>query len=189
MDEIENLNWAQDYAERGYTAGVRGVLLADWNYFPSDIDRVLSSAGFDVQWNDEWDTCEQCGKLVRTSGDCYDWQPHYVIEGECSLVCLDCVDWESYLEGCEDNPGIAVMRECDPSDYGYELLSSPGEYESGWHPGQTDTPQKVLAGLQERGYKRIVFRIPETSQFYMKFETWQKVQTEDIGDDTHLHTV
>jgi len=175
LSEIENLGWSSDYAERGYTAGVRGVLLANWNYFPRDIGDTLERAGFDIQWSDQWTTCGDCGKLVRTSGDCYSWQPYYVIENECELVCLDCVDWESYLESIEDNADAACMRACDPAKYGYRLVSEPREYQNGMHAGMTDNPTRILETLHTAGHKRIVFRIPETSQFYIEFETWEKV--------------
>jgi hypothetical protein len=172
--EIENLDWAEEYAEPGYQAELRGVLLADWNYFTRDVTDVLQRAGFACEWNDEWSKCEDCGKLVRTSGDSYGWQPYYVLQNDCEIVCLDCVDWADYLESCEDNAHKAVMRACDPSKYGYQLLSEPGEYENGLHQEQDDNPVTILRALQEKGEKGIVFRVPETSQFYITFEVWAR---------------
>ncbi len=180
--EIECLNWSSEYAEQGYTAGPRGILLANWNYFTRDVIDILERAGFDTQWSDEWSTCEECGKLVRTSGDSYYWQPSYVIMNECCIVCLACVDWEEYLESIEDNPNAAVVQACDPEKYGYVLVSQPHEYETGWHPGQNDNPAKVLAKLQGTGHKRVVFRIPETSQFYIKWEVWEKQMESEDGE-------
>jgi hypothetical protein len=171
--KIENLTWAAGYAERGYTEGAKGVLLANWNYFPAKVADVLERAGYDVQWSDEWSTCDCCSKLVRTSPDCYDWQPYFILaDGE--LTCLDCVDWEAYLESIEDNPRAAVVRKCDPSQFGYSLVSR--DHENGFHPGQNDDPKRILAELEARDMKRIVFRVAETSQFYIRFEVWQKAE-------------
>jgi hypothetical protein len=180
--EIENLGWAPDYAEPGYTAGKRGVLTANWNYFPSRIDKTLEQAGFSIEWSDEWATCEDCGKLVRTTGDCWGWQPAYVMQGECTLVCLDCVDWGEYLESIEDNPQSACMRACNPAQHGYALISKPAEFENGFHPGQNDNPKEILEQLHKDGKRGIVFRISETGQFDISFETWQKIAEERTKD-------
>ncbi len=175
--EIECLGWSEDYAEPGYTAGERGVLTADWNYFHRDITDLLERAGFECEWSDEWTTCDDCGKLVRTSGDCYDWQPAYITQNDCATICLNCVDWAEYLESIEDNPRTACMRRCNPAKYGYVQISESGEYENGWHPGQTDNPKEIFAKLQAEGEEHLVFRISETSQFYIRFEVWQRAVT------------
>jgi len=176
--EIENLDWASDYAEPGYTAGPKGILTANWNYFPSNIDQILERAGYSTEWSDEWTTCDDCGKLVRTSPDGYSWQRSFVMMNECETVCLDCVDWAEYLKSIEDASSHAVMRACDPSKYGYTRISEPAEYEHGFHPGQNDDPKTILASLHEQDKYNIVFRIPETSQFYITFEVWQRTNVE-----------
>jgi hypothetical protein len=174
--EIENLTWYSDYAEPGYSMshGDRGILAADWNYFPRDIRKILERAGYEIEWNDEWNACEDCGKAVRTSPDCYSYQPYYAILNDCKLYCLDCLNREEYLESIEDNSSAACFRAINPAEHGYTLLSDPGQYENGFHPGQNDNPVKILAELQARGKEHIVFRIPETSQFYITFEVWQR---------------
>lgn len=178
--EIENLTWYPDYAEPGYSLshGEKGILAADWNYFPRDVDKLLERAGFEVEWSDEWTDCSECGKAIRTSPDSYDFQKYWVWqEDEC--VCLNCVDWPEYLKSIEDDASKAVVRECDPSKFGYVRVSQEREYENGWHPGQTDSPRVILDALHEKGEDRIIFRIPETSQFYIEFETWQRAPTLD----------
>ncbi len=116
--EIENLGYAPGYAEPGYTDPARGILLANWNYFPSRIDRTLEDAGYKVEWRDEWDACAECGKLVRTTADCYSWQPSYVLMNECEVVCHNCVNWADYLESIEDDSNKAVTRDCNPAKFG-----------------------------------------------------------------------
>ena len=86
------MNWSAEYAESGYGAPEKGILFADWNVFPRGVDTILERAGYDLQWSDEWGTCEDCGKAVRTSPDGWDWHPYYA-EAEIengSFICLDC---------------------------------------------------------------------------------------------------
>lgn len=178
--ELDCIGFANGYAEPGYQDTDKGVLFANWNCFSKRVVDVLESAGYAIEWQDEWSTCGQCYKAVRTSADCYQWQPYYV-ECDGEIDCLDCVDWQSVLEGYEDNPRKAVFNACNPADYGYRLISGEDEYESGFHAGQDDNPKEILARLNAQGKHGIVFRIGETSQFYIRFEVWQKVQDEWHG--------
>lgn len=171
---IDNLHYANGYAEPGYTDPAKSVLFANWNIFPRGIESVLERAGYAIEWEDEWTTCNDCGKAVRTSGDSYHWQPYYVLFNECEIVCLDCVDWPDYLQSIEDDPNAACVAECNPADHGYSLLSDRSEYESGFFPGQTDRPVDVLKKLQDAGHTGIVFRLSETSQFYCKWEVYKR---------------
>lgn len=177
--EVDNINWAPSYAEPGYTDSPKGVLWANWNVFPRDFDRILERAGYTVEWSDEWSTCDGCNRAVRTSPDSYQYQPFYVLMNDCEIVCLDCVDWPDYLESIEDNPDMAVIAECYPGKYGYHRVSDSEAYENGFHPGQDDNPATILKALHAAGREHIVFRIPETSQFYIRFETWQRNADED----------
>jgi hypothetical protein len=179
QNDAENVRFALGYAEPGYQDPVKGVLFANWNGFPTDFDRVLESAGYAIEWEDEWTECCDCGKAVRTSPDCYQWQPYYVFMNECEIVCLNCLDWPEYLESIEDDSDKAVVAECNPALYGYERLSDENEFENGFHPGQTDSPAKILAALHATGRHRIVFRLSDSSQFYVRFETWQRIEDED----------
>jgi len=88
QSEIENMGFASDYAELGYTKPSRGILFANWNCFPSRFDDLLEKLGFAVEWNDEWIVCG-CLKAFRTEADSYVWTPSYKeVHGE--LMCLEC---------------------------------------------------------------------------------------------------
>ena len=90
QSEIENIGFASEYAEPGYTNPAKGILFADWNLFPRDIDRLLEFYGYEIGWSDEWSTCDNCGRAVRTSADCYSWSPSYTCQdGE--ITCTDCL--------------------------------------------------------------------------------------------------
>lgn len=176
---VENLGYARGYAEPGYQDPKHGILFANWNLFPRGLDTILEKAGYATEWEDEWSTCGDCGKAIRTSANGYDWQPSYVLMNECEIVCTDCIDWPDYLQSIEDNPRVACMAECDPEDYGYRRLSDRNEYVTGFHPGQNDDPRKILKTLQEQGKTGIVFRLSETSQFYSRWEVYQKIEETD----------
>lgn len=176
-DAIENIRYYEGYAEPGYTDPTVVVLVTNWNDLPDDRN-LLEKMGCAVEWEDEWTDCCDCGKLVRTSPDSYSWQRHWVLLNECEVVCLDCLKEdrgyaEHYLRKLEDDADMAVMRQLDPTDYGYERVGSEShDYETGWHPGQNDSPAKVLEHLHSRGITRVVFQVSESSQFYSKWRAY-----------------
>lgn len=170
------LQYAEDYAEPGYNKPERGILFGNWNYASRKASDLLERMGYALEWSDEWTTCEDCGKAIRTSPNCYDWTPYYVEQD--GAVCFNCVDWESYLESIEDRPSKAAMSHVNPADYGYMRVSDAGEYENGFHPGQNDNPEAILEALHECGVKRVLFRISSKGQFDISFETWRKAEEE-----------
>ena len=96
QSEIENMGYATGYVECGYDEPAKGVLFANWNVFPRNLDRILERAGYAVEWSDEWSTCEDCNKALRTSPGSYSWRPMYredLIEHG-SMVCLICAPME-----------------------------------------------------------------------------------------------
>jgi hypothetical protein len=91
--EVENMGFASHYAEPGYGQPRRGVVFANWNRLPRNIDAILERMGFAVEWSDEWSTCDDCNGAVRTEPDGYDWKPSYRIVDD-ALVCSGCNDSE-----------------------------------------------------------------------------------------------
>jgi hypothetical protein len=92
LAEIDNMGYVAGYAEPGHTEPEKGILFANWNVFPRELPDVLERAGYAIEWSDEWSTCEDCGKAVRTSPNGWDWSPYYAesLISEDSMVCLDC---------------------------------------------------------------------------------------------------
>jgi len=178
---IDNLGWAPGYAEPGYTDPENAILFSNWNYFPRDIDKQLE--GYELEWEDEWSTCYHCGKAFRTSPDSYCWQPAYVALNDCELICRNCLkenpSWvEEYLEELEDNPRQALNNpDINPAEFGYVKLE--GDFESGFHPGQTADPKKIFKRLEEAGHKRILFQIDDVGQFDTRFSVWKKKPEEE----------
>lgn len=179
QSEIDNLGFASGYAEPGYTDPAKGVLFADWNKFPRNFDRVLEKAGYETEWSDEWSTCGDCGKAVRTSPDSYGWTSNYRLLNECEIVCLDCLDAADYLESIEDNANHACppgAKFC-PLKHGYTQHN--GKFETGFHPGQNDSPKAILKALHAQGKRHVVFRIADKGQFDI---TWEAFYKDDIED-------
>jgi hypothetical protein len=90
QSEIDNMGFAPSYAEPGYDQPKRGVLFANWNRFPRGFDSVLERAGYAIEWSDEWTTCDDCGKALRTQPDSYGWTPAYVEDESGNIMCRDC---------------------------------------------------------------------------------------------------
>jgi len=169
---IEDIQWAPAYGERGYSDPEKAILFGNWNYFSNDVQRMLERYGYELEWEDEWTTCSDCGKALRTSADSYGWQPSYFWASDCEMVCIDCLDVESYLESLEDNPRKALNDHISPEDYGYIKLE--GDFENGFHPGQNDKPTDIYKRLHAAGHKRLLFNIDGVGQFDISFSIWEK---------------
>ena len=175
--EIENIGYAPDYAERGYTSPEKGILFANWNYFPRDVYAKLESYGYALEWSDEWATCGHCCKAFRTTADSYGWQPAGVITNGGDCVCEGCFT-ESDIADFEDSPSYAFnFAHLDLAEFGYQKIE--GDFESGFHPGQTDDSEEIFKRLQAAGHERIVFQVDTVGQFDIRFSVWEKIPESD----------
>jgi hypothetical protein len=103
QSEVDNMGFAPGYAEPGYTQPAKGVLLANWNNLPRNLDRILEKLGYAIEWSDEWMTCEGCQKIVRSSADSFVWEPAYKIVNDSEVLCTACYADEHPPED-EDEP-------------------------------------------------------------------------------------
>lgn len=168
--EIECLGFTLGYAEPGYDDPAKGILFADWNYFPRGIDTILKKMGYAIEWSDEWCLCDCCGNALRTSPDSYSWKRSY-IETADGRYCLNCFT-DADLEQYEDDPDRCITFEIDLAKYGYHLLEDG--FENGWHPGQTDNPRTIAQRLWNDGHTGLLFKLTEQSQFYAVFAVWER---------------
>lgn len=184
--EIERMRLAPAYAVGEVTNSdqpKKAVLMANWNNFSSDAVDLLERAGYSIGWSDEWDICYNCGNAFRVKPDSYGWQPKYVEFPDGERHCPECADFEGCLESLEDDPRRCCFAYAvDPGEYGYQLVTEPGGFENGFHPGQNDTPEDILRDLHERGIRRVVFRTSSTGQFDINFEAWAKTEDKEAGD-------
>ena len=144
----EDIQWAAEYAEPGYSDPESGILFADWNACSRRVQSLLEAAGYALEWDEEWYVCE-CGKAFRVSPNSYSWLPSYV---------------------------EALTLDVDPADYGYVMLDEG--FESGFHSGQTDDPSKIFTALRDKGYQHIIFRVDSKGQFDISFSVWHKPESD-----------
>ena len=172
--EIENMDWASEYGEPGYgPAPKRGILFANWNYFPRNLDTLLERAGYAIEWSDEWAIVHETGRAYRTSPDSYGWQPSIVFGEDGYEFCRDDVEdyIDQYIEHLVDSPRHADSFGVNWTKHGFTNLN--GTFESGWHPGQNDDPEKILAEYQAKfPDKEFLFQIPSVGQFDIEFTIW-----------------
>lgn len=180
--------YTEGYAEPGYDVPECGiVVLGNWNSISMydrelgkfvDIDTIpvrlatiLERMGADTQWSDEWASCYDCGKLVRTKPNCYGWMQAYAENEDGDIQCLHCIDPLEHLERIEgDNRRCNTVHTINPADHGYVKLDQ--EFEHGLHPGQDADPGMIGAALRELGITRYLFNMDDVGQFDQTFSVW-----------------
>lgn len=185
-NQIECIQFADEYAEPGYSDPEAGIAFGDWNtighwneemrqHVVTDdimvrLARVLEAMGYALEWEDEWTTCDNCYRAVRISPDSYCWKPSYTCEdGE--VTCDDCIDPEEYLEDLEGDAGRCnQLSAVDPEDHGYSLVKD--RFEHGFHTGMDADPKLIAELLEKLGCARYVFHQTEQSQFYVSFAVY-----------------
>jgi len=195
--ELECIDYGE-VVEPGYADGLR--FFANWNtrhprqadgYYrspahtgelPDDptmvrLGNILEKMGCELEWSDEWSRCDDCGKFIRTSPDCYDWKQYGAMVDEGTLLCGDCIaaDPDDYLESRLNNPQSAVGDFVDLAEAGFTHMN--GTFENGFHPGQTDDPAEVLADFQEQHPTYEFVFSYEPSQFCVEFKIWGRVKS------------
>lgn len=195
VNRVESIQlYFSGYAEPGYTDPESGIIAAgDWNkvsrwdaennsYITVDdtmprLAEIFESMGVEIEWCDQWISCDECSKIARTDPDGYEWSPSFVyIDGH---VCLECIDPEEHLLSLEDSPGaFNSIRSIDPEDHEYNLVCD--DFESGFHKGQDASPQKIAAIMQEAGFERFIFNIEGKGQFDVRFGLY--LHDEESGD-------
>lgn len=200
-------SWASGYAEPGYDEPKHGILFGNWNERteynretrelkttdrrPKRFADIAERAGYAVEWSDEWSTCEDCGKAIRTSPDSYSWSPSYALINDCSVVCAECLSEspEDYLSELIGDTNRCLSADLHAriqlEDFGFRRINDD-DYESGWHPGQTDTPDKAIKALKASGAitddTEFIFVQTEQSQFYTCWAVYVREPETDNND-------
>lgn len=187
LGRLEEMSYADKYVERGYSLGEnsQGILFGNWNHWGKyeggqwvlgeeskmfkRIGSILEKVA-DLDWHDEWTTCDDCGGAVRTNGNCWQWQPCYVVL-DCEIICRECVgkhaeDVLLMYEGAE-NKALSADLGLDPAEHGYKLAQA--DFENGWHGGQDADPKVIAKTLSEKDVNRFLFMITDVGQFDLKF--------------------
>lgn len=202
-NRLEEIQFYSAYAEPGYDDPASGIIaLGDWNdanernpeyeddkrqspwrkadSYVSRVARVLEERyGVELEWCDEWCSCSDCNKLVRTNPDSYCWTRAYV-EQDGDIVCHECAakDAPHILDSFENKPKKAITADLgiDPGAHGYKCILK--DLENGFHEGQAADPSVIAAELRKLGVNRFLFSIDSTGQFGIKLSCW--VHEEEI---------
>jgi hypothetical protein len=179
--------YASGYAEPGYSDPDCGLIaVGDWNDVsrynlqtrkfdhldntPGRVAKLLEKLGAELEWEDAWTSCADCGKLVRTQPDSYSWQRAY---SECDdgVYCLDCIDPVEHLEALEGNAqSCNTVDTINPADHGYECLQA--DLQHGLYGGQNADPNVVGKNLEKLGVRRFLFNLDSSGQFDIRFSVW-----------------
>lgn len=174
-----DLDYAMAYGEPGYTDPARGVLLANWNNVPDHVQRALERRGFELEWSDEWIIDHDSSKVYRTQPDCYSWTPSFILNdwtnGE--VIPHDSIREDASLRADYiENLLLNDSSHCDVIglDFTQDGFTKWDEsFETGFHPGQTDSPDKVLARIQEaRPDVDVIFQLDGKGQFDVHWSAW-----------------
>lgn len=204
------------YAEPGYGSlsleGDEIVVLGDWNNkrwinstligpqipltdeesLPSRLADMLSEIdGVEIEWLDEWCSCSECNRAVRSQPNSYSWQPYYAMLNECEPVCADCLlkDVEGSITAGDwiNNSSNALTwidgdKLAETTDFVKWEPGNEHDYANGWYEGQDDDPRKILEGILDRHPSaEVVFVIDGVGQFDCHFSAY--VRGLEIDDD------
>lgn len=169
---------AFDYAEPGYSLGEgrSTILFGDWNGVDHRVRDILERR-YELEWSDEWQTCDHCQGAVRTSPTSYDWQQHFVILSH-DVVCLKCLSkelsWQvEYLEYIKNAAkSCSLLTDDQMVNLGWSLYNQDS-FQTGFHTGMNDDPAKILREVREKhpNYD-FVFGSLDKSQFYVEYKLW-----------------
>lgn len=170
----EQVEYASAYGEPGY-ACEKGVVLANWNNVPGGLANALEREGYECEWYDEWVIDYSYDKAWRTSPDSYSWTcaVQYDDDGELMTPDDDVSRWIEWAQcECPDETPRALpafIARGDIEAAGWKLYRD--DYESGFHPGQTDNPKEITKELMQF-HDKVLFQHTENSQFYSKFAVY-----------------
>jgi len=172
------MEYCSYYGEPGYHDPAAGILFANWNDISKRTADYLEAAGYELEWSDEWTIDYNNDKAWRTSPDSYEWQCQIQYTDDGEMITPD-DGAQVFIEHCAmtdyKQPTRAVPEWVTVADIeaeGYQAIN--GYFEAGWHPGQTDDPKAIARKAFENGALSVVFRLKESSQFYVVFQGYAK---------------
>lgn len=205
-NRLEEITSAPHYCERGYSTKHDTILFGNWNdptgytnrdrtegkasaesAFFAGVAKALETCA-ELEWSDEWATCNECGGAVRTSADSYQWQRGFVeLDGE--ILCSACARKRptEILESFENEDNKCLTADLGISPGDHEYLKIDQQFENGFYGGQDASPPKIAAALRERGITRFVFLLDSVGQFDLRFSVWVHLEQRDLMPDQLSH--
>jgi hypothetical protein len=161
------------------------LITANWNNIPDKLHDFIDNV-FKTHWIDEYASCEVCNKAIKTSPNCYGWEPGFIVT-EYGLICQNCIKddegiQEEIIEYYINETNKAVPSWFCPllKNHGFICYSIDDyceKFESGFHPGQTDDPVKIAKDIQKTlpDYD-FIFKIDSIGQFDVHFSVFLRKQ-------------
>ena len=139
---------------------------------PDQVADKLQKLGVELEWSDEWDFCQGCGKAFRTKPDSYSWQRNCIDDGCGTLACGKCVTEQPaiYLSCLEGRTDTCLTLDLDLSELDYVLLEDRFQY--GLYGGQNADPEAIGDAVTEQGIERFLFKLEAVRQFDTEFSLW-----------------
>jgi hypothetical protein len=175
-----NVQWAEDHDGNYYAIVDSNSDEDKFEIFVKETVEIEDSVERDLEieivYSDEYTTCSDCGHIIRTSPTHYGWQPDFYV-GDGFIVCNECFIEngyaEDYIQEKINQPKNAInglVTEVELQKMGFSKFNE-NSYESGYHYGQTDDPEKIYDELSDK-YEEIVFFIDRAGQFDIHFSVW-----------------
>ena len=175
------------YADRNPDSGAE-ILSTNWNDVPKKMRDFLESH-FEIVWDDEYVSCDHCSRAVRVVHDSYGWEAPF-LRTDSEIVCKKCIkdnpEWlEEFIEDYKNTSKRALPSWTMPllKNAGFvcfEQEDGCARFESGWHPGQTDDPVKILEELErEFPEAEVVFVLTGVGQFDVNFTAFIRYVMEE----------
>lgn len=189
QDFFDVVRSSHDYTEPGYSLEGKEIILLGnldkdykelYSFSDEDWEQLEELAEF--EWEDEWTTCNECQRAVRTEPNSWGWKRSFWEHpDDGSIICEECLTGddslvEEYLEYLEGNAKHALTFWLDLSEHGYVCVLD--RLEHGLHYGQNADPKVIAKSLKKMGVRRFVFSLDMSGQFDLSFSLW--VHEEEI---------
>src|SRR5207244_4863009 len=174
------VDWCSTYGEPGYSDPERGIIFANWNHVSRPVQDWLEHHGYALEWSDEWIISHETSTAYRSSPDSHGWRPSYFMTEDGDIIGADEVrngdEIDTYVAYLLDDANRADTFGIDWTEHGFRKLNDQA-YESGFHPGQTDDPRKLLKAAQaEHPNHEFLFSIDGSGQFDIDFSLWARLE-------------
>lgn len=213
IEERHGWQTCAEYGEPGYSIDVEGGFVVLGSYWlPNDHPKLnrdqrivswdglhpriwaqMEAQGIQFEWSDEWVIDHDNSKCYRSTGDSYQWQPSYTYNDNGDILTPD-DDLSDWIDWADCNPSrclfSGMFTEAQMVEAGWTKFNED-QYEHGFHPGMTDTPQQVETAIKAAHGDDVcyVFMLDENSQFYSKFSAYYRLKAElcECGHDITSH--
>lgn len=129
--------------------------------------------GVEIAWSDCVSRCDECNRCIVTEAQYYGWTRPYVIL-ESAIICRGCIqnDPQPLLDHLEGNANEALVPALNINLVQHGYIRIPAHFQSGLHPGQTDSPQAVAGLLGQLDLEHFIVQVEDVGQFDSEWFVW-----------------